>query len=83
MRSFQGEWFKKFDWLEYSQSKDVAYCFHCFLFKSTNVGRFGDEVFTKKGFKNWKKGLEKLRERVGGVNSVHHEVRIQFKAFKN
>ena len=26
-RGFRDVWFKEFDWLEYSVSKDVAYCF--------------------------------------------------------
>lgn len=33
MRSFRDDWFKTHDWLEYSISKDAAYCFCCYLFK--------------------------------------------------
>ena len=33
-RRFQPEWFDEFgSWLEYSESKDRAYCFCCFLFR--------------------------------------------------
>ena len=35
-RSFLDAWYDKFDWLEYSVEKDAAYCFHCFLFKSSS-----------------------------------------------
>jgi hypothetical protein len=55
-RSFLNAWYTKYDWLEYNVEKDVAYCFHYFLFKSSsNVSHFGHDVFTKTGFKNWKK----------------------------
>jgi hypothetical protein len=34
LRRFVPEWFDEFgDWLEYSESKDKAYCFCCFLFR--------------------------------------------------
>ena len=83
MRSFKEDWYKKFDWLEYSISNDAAYCFSCYLFKPINVIRHGDEAFTKDGFKNWKKASEKFQEHVGGVGSPHHNAKIQFEAFKN
>jgi hypothetical protein len=44
-----------FDWLEYSESKDVVYCLPCFLFAKKPTGRFGGSAFTIKGFRNWKK----------------------------
>ena len=28
-RSFQQHWFGKYDWLEYSEAKDAAFCFYC------------------------------------------------------
>jgi len=31
-RSFQKTWFDEFDWLEYSEKKDAAYCLYCYLF---------------------------------------------------
>ena len=32
-RRFQESWYKKFPWLEYSISKDAAFCFPCFVFQ--------------------------------------------------
>ncbi|CAI8593154.1 unnamed protein product [Vicia faba] len=32
-RSFSKSWYKNYTWLEYSEIKDVAYYFYCFLFK--------------------------------------------------
>ncbi|KAL0004205.1 hypothetical protein SO802_011766 [Lithocarpus litseifolius] len=41
-------------WLEYSPSKDAAFCLPCFLFDK-RTGNSGSHVFTKDGFRNWKK----------------------------
>ncbi|XP_019192725.1 PREDICTED: zinc finger MYM-type protein 1-like [Ipomoea nil] len=54
-RSFQTSWFKLFpSWLEYSPSKDVAFCLPCYLFH-TKDGLFGLDAFTINGFRSWKK----------------------------
>ena len=81
-RGFRDVWFKEFDWFEYSVSKDAAYCFWCFLFKRT-VSVPGDEAFTKNGFSNWKKAMERFREHVGSTSSAHNKARIDFENFKN
>jgi hypothetical protein len=54
-RRFQSQWFETFSWLEYSPTKDAAFCFPCFLFSKKPVEKAGSDVFTVKGFKNWKK----------------------------
>jgi hypothetical protein len=54
-RRFQSSWYKMFDWLEYSEDKDAAYCLPCFLFAKKPIGRFGGSAFTIEGFRNWKK----------------------------
>ncbi|XP_074356816.1 uncharacterized protein LOC141696590 [Apium graveolens] len=41
------------------------------------------DVFTEKGFKNWKKAIEKFNDHIGGTGSPHNYVRLQFEAFKN
>ncbi|XP_023895638.1 uncharacterized protein LOC112007517 [Quercus suber] len=41
-------------WLEYSPSKDAAFCLPCFLFDKPTRNS-GSHVFTKDGFRNWKK----------------------------
>ncbi|GJV40293.1 hypothetical protein Tco_1418733 [Tanacetum coccineum] len=55
MRSFQEVRFKRFWWLEYSETKDAAYCLPCYLFNKKPVGRVGSDRFTKQGFNKWKK----------------------------
>lgn len=47
LRCFRGEWFKKWEWLEYIVSKDL--CFWCYLFG----GERENDVFVKKEFRNW------------------------------
>lgn len=49
LRSFQELWYKKFDWLKYSDEKDVVYCFHCFFFfkKPGQSSHFGEGCLHK------------------------------------
>lgn len=82
-RSFQAIWFKKFPWLEYSVSKDAAFCFWCYLFKPSNGNRFGVDAFIKTGVRNWKGAIEKFNTHVGGVCSRHNKARIQLEGFNN
>ncbi|CAN6560158.1 unnamed protein product [Malus baccata var. baccata] len=73
-RRFIPQWFDEFDWLEYSVSKDAAFCLYCYLFK-TNFAQVGSEAFTGDGFKTWKKGRERFKIHVGPVGSVHNKAR--------
>ena len=83
-RSFLDAWYAKYDWLEYSVEKDAAYCFYCFLFKSaSNSSHFGYDVFTKTGFKNWKKASENFKSHVGGPSSIHNNARNSCEDFRN
>ncbi|XP_042027249.1 uncharacterized protein LOC121774438 [Salvia splendens] len=83
-RSFQDAWFTKFPWLEYSESKNAAFCFWCYLFKQSDKGgRYVEDAFTKTGFNNWKNALQKFNQHVGAANSCHNYARIQFEAFQD
>ena len=83
-RGFSKAWYDKFDWIEYSESRDVAFCFYCFLFKPIGIAhRFGNEVFTKTGFSDWKHGYKALPEHVGGPNSDHNKARLHCDDFRN
>ncbi|XP_035823482.1 zinc finger MYM-type protein 1-like [Zea mays] len=73
-RPFKEEWYDKYDWLEYSESKDAVYCFYCFLFKQAVKGDKYD---------NWKDAVERLKSHVGGVNSIHNNARLHFDDFNN
>ncbi|KAL8138817.1 hypothetical protein V2J09_004818 [Rumex salicifolius] len=82
-RSFQVEWFNRWEWLEYSVFKDAAFCFWCYVFKGGRGRRFGDGMFVTTGFRNWKKACEKFKEHVGTHRSVHNGARALFFAFKD
>ncbi|XP_056589609.1 zinc finger MYM-type protein 5-like [Triplophysa dalaica] len=61
-RSFQQKWFETFDWLEYSASRNAAFCFACRLF-GKQVSRVNKDVITSSvGFSNWKRALDSFRE---------------------
>ncbi|KAH9743313.1 TTF-type domain-containing protein [Citrus sinensis] len=51
-RRFQYHWFKKFPWLEYSEVKDSAFCFPCFLFYEIPSN---NPKFVIEGFSSWKR----------------------------
>ena len=54
-RRFQASCFKLFpDWLEYSPTKDAAFCLSCYLFCKP-TGRPGSATFIVDGFQSWKK----------------------------
>jgi hypothetical protein len=54
-RAFSQSWYSRYNWIEYSESKDAAYCFYCFIFKQhERAEHFGFKVFTKIGFTDWK-----------------------------
>ena len=54
-------WFKEYaSWLEYSITKDAAYCLYCYLFRPDTSDQGGGDSFVIEGFRNWKKKREKL-----------------------
>ncbi|XP_042415036.1 zinc finger MYM-type protein 1-like [Zingiber officinale] len=53
-RRFQSTWYEQFPWLEYSPTKDKAYCFPCFIFNKPS-GCLNQTTFTVDGFDKWKK----------------------------
>lgn len=79
-RCFQIEWFNNREWLEYSVSEDAAFCFYCYLFGDIKKR---DQAFTKKGFRNWKKALDKFRSHIGAESSIHNNARTLYLGFKD
>lgn len=55
-RAFQLRWLERFQWLEYSISRDAAYCFPCRVF---DINGNKELAFKVNGFNNWKRALEK------------------------
>ncbi|XP_059298061.1 uncharacterized protein LOC132050704 [Lycium ferocissimum] len=73
-RRFNFKWLDEYDWLEYSITKDAAFCFYCYLFQDENINQGGGEVFSSIGFTSWNK-KKSFNEHIGGPNSVHNQSR--------
>jgi len=83
-RQFLPKWFKEHDWLEYSVSKDAAFCFYCYLFRQeADHEKFGHVVFTKTGFNDFKHAYRGFPGHVGGISSCHNKARLCAEDFKN
>jgi hypothetical protein len=81
-RSFQKSWFDKYDWLEYSVSKDAAYCLYCYLFfEPSKPAKFGSDVFAKTGYSNWKKALHNFEKHTNCKS--HNDSRLKCENFMN
>ena len=56
-RSFQNQWFEKWRWLHYDESRDLAFCHTCVVAMKTgkmkNAGTV-DSAFVFRGYCNWK-----------------------------
>ena len=62
-RSFQLSWYEKYKWIHYDSLHDAAFCFTCMKAVNENLvtSTKAEDNFTKIGFTNWKKALEKGR----------------------
>ena len=53
-RSFQSQWFSKWQWLHYDQSRDMAFCHTCIMaVKSKKITSLGTGDLAR-GYSNWK-----------------------------
>jgi hypothetical protein len=69
-RRFVPEWFDEFGpWLEYSEAKDIAYCFYCFLFRENKDA--GYDAFVVKGWNGYHR-KERLRSHIGKVGGLYY-----------
>lgn len=51
-RAFTSDWYTTHTWLEYSTQRDTAFCFACRHFRPPSA--YADNLFTERGFRNWK-----------------------------
>ncbi|XP_038699208.1 uncharacterized protein LOC119996592 [Tripterygium wilfordii] len=83
-RRFQQSWFIKFLWLEYSISKDAAFCFPCFVFQDHEPLH---SAFIINGFTSWKRVNNRARcvflAHMGGPTSLHNNAVRNVEALKN
>ena len=57
-RNFQLSWYKQFPWLSVCTNRKKVFCFYCQYAVKHNWLTFcktREDVFTEKGFQNWKK----------------------------
>lgn len=75
-RRFNPEWYKKYTWLEYSTSRDAAFCHICRKFVDTKgssqKGIIENKAFTTIGYRNWKSACEKGKGFEQHANSSTH-----------
>ncbi|XP_066914540.1 zinc finger MYM-type protein 1-like [Clytia hemisphaerica] len=62
-RSFNSSWYKKYDWIHYDSLRDAVFCFTCLKAAHENLltTSKAEDTFTRFGYTNWKKALEKGR----------------------
>ncbi|XP_021857992.2 uncharacterized protein [Spinacia oleracea] len=81
MRRFNVKWFETWrPWLEYSVSKNKAFCFICYLFKSEDTA--GGDAFVNEGFCAWNK-TEAFKSHVGLHMSAHNNAMLAMETFKS
>ncbi|KAL4097737.1 hypothetical protein QTP88_022459 [Uroleucon formosanum] len=62
-RSFQKNWYHIFDWLEYSDASDTAFCFPCRYFKGNEINSsYSESTFSSNGFKAWYRAIDAFKE---------------------
>lgn len=63
-RGFSASWYRKYPWLHYQEGNDNVLCFYCLVADKRGLPVSGnkDDVFSKTGFDNWKKALERFEK---------------------
>ena len=70
-RSFNPRWYEKYQWLEYSVSKDAIFCYPCRFF-ALGSGR-AEDTFTTIGYKDWKHATGKNGALIKHDSSITHQ----------
>ncbi|XP_048611491.1 zinc finger MYM-type protein 1-like [Brassica napus] len=74
---FNPAWFDQYgSWLEYSISKERAFCLYCYLFKDEIRMQGGSDAFVKEGFNSWNKP-DRLRTHMGKPPNSFHIIAAQ------
>ena len=61
-RYFQAGWFESHHWLQYHRQKHAAFCNICTAFRQPRDNSPSIYRPTAQGFRNWKKGVERMAE---------------------
>jgi Domain of unknown function (DUF4371)/hAT family C-terminal dimerisation region len=83
-RSFQRCWFDSYSWLEWEPTVDAAFCHRCRMASSLGllaVSHRHEDAFTRTGFSNWKRALDRFREHE--KSSCHREAVVKWAGYMN
>ena len=58
--------------MEHSVAKNEGYCFYCYLSLQNRSEKSASDIFTGKGYNNWKKALQAFNQHVVPMNNVHN-----------
>eukprot|EP00102_Acyrthosiphon_pisum_P022876 XP_016660086.1 PREDICTED: zinc finger MYM-type protein 1-like [Acyrthosiphon pisum] len=62
-RSLQKNWYDIFDWLEYRDASDKAFCFPCRCFKGNEINSsYSESTFSSNGFKAWYRAIDAFKK---------------------
>eukprot|EP00731_Ephydatia_muelleri_P012082 Em0006g976a len=72
-RGFSVHWYEKYPWLHYLDNEDAVLCFYCATAVKCKMPLTGyvDSVFTKCGFNNWKKAIDKFAKHEKSESHCH------------
>lgn len=72
-RAFCPTWYHTYPWLHYQEATDSVLCFHCYVAdtKGLPITHNKDLTFSKSGFSNWKKAIEKFNKHERSLS--HHQ----------
>jgi hypothetical protein len=79
-RSFSSPWYVSRPWLEYSLTKDAAFCFCCRLFVTSSIGNNAEEAFMSTGVSDWKNAILKFDRHV--QSKSHADAFIRWNEFQ-
>ena len=70
---FSVHWYEKYPWLHYLDNEDAVLCFYCATAVKCKMPLTGyvDSMFTKCGFNNWKKAIDKFAKHEKSESHCH------------
>lgn len=85
-RQFNPKWFKEYPYLEYSTSKDAAFCFVCGLFPKGPNRPWANSSWSQYGIRNWAKMKSRGKGKLGKLethfsSNAHKSALIDYKNF--
>lgn len=83
-RAVQGNWFDDFPWLTLCTTRKNVFCFFCrkaVKRKVLMLSKNAELAFSKNGFSNWKKAMNRFREHEN--SSAHKEAELNIRRLQS